>query len=66
MWKNLKAKLTFDRDTGLKWLFILGAGVLGLVADVFDRKKKDRLYEEKIDREVAERVGKLMEGKDDE
>ena len=66
MWEKIKAKFTFDRDTGLKWTFILGAGLLGLIADVFDRKKKDRLYEEKIDREVAERVSKLMEGKDNE
>ena len=66
MWEKLKAKFTFDRDTGLKGTFILGAGILGLIADVFDRKKKDRLYEEKIDREVAERVSKLMEGKDNE
>lgn len=66
MLKNLKAKLTVDKDTVFKWSFILGAGILGLVADIFDRKKKDRLYEEKVDREVQEKVSKLLEGKTNE
>ena len=63
MFKNLRARLTMDKDTWLKWGFLIAAGVLGLVANIFDTRKKDRIFEETVNREVSEKIEKLTEGR---
>ena len=66
MWEKFKARFKFDKDSGLKWLCLGAAGLIGLLADVFDRRRKDRLYKETIEREVSERVTQLLESKTEE
>ena len=63
MFEKLKTRFRMDKNTAFKWSLILGAGILGLIADFFDRKKKDQVFEETVTREINKRIDKLTEPK---
>ena len=56
----------FDKDTVMKWGFLLGAGVLTLVSNIFDTKKKDRQFKEAVDKKVDAKIEKLLQEKTDQ
>ena len=53
----------FDKDSVLKWVFIGGAGILTLLGGIFDTRRKDRIYEQKLDKEIEAQTKRLMEKK---
>jgi len=61
MFEKLKLKFKVDKDSCFKWGLILLAGLLGLGADIFDRKKKDKVYNETINREVTRKVNEKID-----
>ena len=46
------------------WGLTIGSGVLAFVAGLFDKKIKDRLYSEKLDKEISEKAKKMLEEKE--
>lgn len=55
-----------DKDDVLKWTCVLAAGGLGLLGEVFDRKKKDRLFQEEMRNEIKSQTERLLNGGSDE
>lgn len=55
-----------DKDDVLKWTCVLAAGGLGLIGEVFDRKKKDRLFQEGLKEEIRSQTERLLNGGSDE
>ena len=51
----------FDKDGILKWGFLIGAGVLTLISNVFDTRKKDRQFKDTVDKKVDAKLDKLIE-----
>ena len=56
----------FDKNSVLKWGFLLGAGVLTLISNIFDTKKKDRQFKEAVDKKVDAKIEKLLQEKTDQ
>lgn len=56
----------FDKDGVMKWGFLLGAGVLTLISNIFDTKKKDRQFKEAVDKKVDAKIEKLLQEKTDQ
>lgn len=56
----------FDKDSVMKWGFLLGAGVLTLISNIFDTKKKDRQFKEAVDKKVDAKIEKLLQEKTDQ
>lgn len=62
---RLKDRFTHvDKDQALKWTFVVGAGLLALVGDVFDRRHKDRVYREQLPKEVEKQAKKILAERD--
>lgn len=60
-WNPIERIKSVDKDVGFKWLFLVAAGILGLVANVFDTRHKDRQYESKLKEKLDEQAKKLEE-----
>lgn len=49
-----------DKDDALKWGFLVGGGLLTFVANIFDQRKKDRVYREETAKEAAKKIDQLL------
>lgn len=58
VWENMKR----DKASLGKWGFLLGAGVMTLVAGLFDQKIKDQRFEATLQEEVRKVAGRYQEG----
>lgn len=56
----IKAIKNTDGDTIGKWVCIGAAALIGILANVFDTRHKDRVYMSKMDEEIARRADKLL------
>lgn len=54
-----------DKDDIGKWSLLVLSGLLGLGANWFDTRKKDRLYREGLKNDFEERFKKLTESTDE-
>lgn len=65
LFNRLKEKFTHvDKDQAAKWGCIIGAGLLALVGDVFDRKHKDKIYREQLPKEVEKQAKRILAERD--
>ena len=60
-WNPIAKIKECDKSTLGKWACLIGAGLLGLIANIFDTRHKDRLYESKLGEKVDEQIQKLKE-----
>jgi hypothetical protein len=70
MVKNFFSKIgerfrNMDKDDLGKWGLLIASGLLGLGANWFDQRKKDRLYKEGLKDDFEERFKKLTESTDE-
>ena len=54
-----------DKDNIWQWSLFGLAGLIGLVAQIFDTKVKDKKYEKRLDAEIQAHAKRLMEEKKD-
>lgn len=57
--ENFKAK---DKTVLGKWGFLLGAGVMTLIAGLFDQRIKDKKFEMTLEEEVKKVAERYQEG----
>lgn len=50
---------SLDKDDVIKWGCVIGAGVIGLIGNIYDKKKKDREYNRAVNEAINARVAKL-------
>ena len=62
-WNPIDRIKEADKSTLGKWACLIGAGLLGLFANLFDTRHKDKLYEKKLGEEVEKQVQRLSEEK---
>jgi hypothetical protein len=55
-----------DKDEVLKWSLMIGGGLMGLAANIFDTRKKDREFREYMAAECREKANLLMNGESKE
>ena len=53
---NLK---NVDKDQALKWSCIIGAGILGVVGNIFDNRSKDREARSALMEAARDRVSRI-------
>ena len=55
------SRIKMDKDTGFKWLFLIGAGLLGIFANIFSTRHNDRVFKETVREKVQEKLDALTE-----
>ena len=59
-----RPRVHMDKDSVWKWVLLGVAGLIGLGANYFDTRVKDKMYEQKLDQKIDAQVKRLMAEQD--